>query len=66
MQCLQVFGEMETHAVNPDVVTCCSLITAFEMGGRWNLSLQLLLQMCSQTSPLCETAKILSQVSCPL
>ena len=59
---MQVFGEMETHAVNPDVVTCCSLITAFEIGGRWSLSLQLLLQMCSGSGPLCETAKTLSQV----
>ena len=60
---MQVFGEMEVYSVNPDVITCCSLITAFEMGGRWSLSLQMLRQMCSGKGPLNETAKTLGQVS---
>ena len=60
----QVFAQMEDHAVAPDVVTCCSLITAFETGGRWDLSLQMLCQMSAALSPLRETALKLGQVKC--
>lgn len=60
---VQVFGEMSSHAVCPDVVTCCSLVTAFEMGGKWQLSLQVLIQMCEGREHLKHLACALTEVS---
>lgn len=59
---VQVFGSMEGYAVRPDVVTCCSLVTALEMGGRWDLSLQVLLQMCEGAGVLQGTVRKLQRV----
>lgn len=42
---LQVFHEMQNSNAEPDVVLCCSLITALESGGQWQLGLDLFIQM---------------------
>lgn len=33
--------------MEPDVVTCCSLVSALERGGQWRLAEQLFSQMCA-------------------
>ena len=38
---------MQDLQVEPDVVTCCSLVSALERGGQWRLAEQLFCQMCS-------------------
>ena len=43
----QVFEHMQEHRVEPDVVTCCSLVSALERGGQWRLAEQLFSQMCA-------------------
>ena len=53
---------MGQHGVSPDVVTCCSLMTAFEMGGMWQLSLEMLIQMCAGHEALQHIARNLQQV----
>ena len=37
---------MQKEGVRPDVVTCCSLISALESGGQWMYAEQLFEQMC--------------------
>ena len=44
---MQVFEHMQEAGVEPDVVTCCSLISALERGGEWQLAEQLFCQMCA-------------------
>ncbi len=34
----QVFDDMQARGVEADVVTCCSLISALERGGQWQLA----------------------------
>ena len=41
---------MQARGVEADVVTCCSLISALERGGQWQLAEQLFLQMCAASS----------------
>ena len=38
---LQAFNNMQVRGVEADVVTCCSLISALERGGQWQLAGQL-------------------------
>ena len=38
---LQPFNNMQVRGVEADVVTCCSLISALERGGQWQLAGQL-------------------------
>jgi len=33
-----VFDNMQARGVEADVVTCCSLISALERGGQWQLA----------------------------
>ena len=35
---LQAFNNMQVRGVEADVVTCCSLISALERGGQWQLA----------------------------
>ena len=44
---MQVFEDMQAQGVEADVVTCCSLISALERGGQWQLAEQLFMQMCA-------------------
>ncbi len=37
----QAFNNMQVRGVEADVVTCCSLISALERGGQWQLAGQL-------------------------
>ena len=41
---------MQKEGVRPDVVTCCSLISALESGGQWMYAEQLFEQMCHAPS----------------
>ena len=41
----QVFEQMELDGVEPDMVTCCSLLKALERGGEWALAEQLFCQV---------------------
>ncbi len=43
----QVFEQMELDGVEPDMVTCCSLLKALERGGEWALAEQLFCQVPS-------------------
>ena len=62
---------MQENGIQPDVVTCCSLISALENGGEWLTALQLFIQMCSGKgtdnlpSPLQATGARLKQVLSP-
>lgn len=40
---------MQTRGVEADVVTCCSLISALERGGQWQLAEQVFMQLCDVT-----------------
>ena len=42
---MQVFEQMEVDGVEPDMVTCCSLLKALERGGEWALAEQLFCQV---------------------
>jgi pentatricopeptide repeat protein len=65
---MQLFKGMQEHGVEPDVVTCCSLISALENGGQWRLALHLFIQMCTEPTengnpgPLHDTAMELQKV----
>jgi len=66
--CLQLFKGMQERGVDPDVVTCCSLISALENGGQWRLALHVFIQMCTgptssgNLGPLHDTALELQKV----
>jgi len=68
---MQVFEQMQENGIQPDVVTCCSLISALENGGQWLTALQLFIQMCSgersdgTPCPLQATGARLKQVDAP-
>jgi len=46
----QVFEQMELDGVEPDMVTCCSLLKALERGGEWALAEQLFCQVRRRSS----------------
>ncbi|KAK9831962.1 hypothetical protein WJX81_003568 [Elliptochloris bilobata] len=58
---LEVFDDMQARGVEADVVTCCSLISALERGGQWQLAEDLFLQMCQASehdTPLLRTLRL--------
>ena len=50
---------MQDAQVEPDVVTCCSLVSALERGGQWRLAEQLFSQMCAAAAAAGDTRALL-------
>ena len=48
---LQIFSDMQIQGVQVDVVICCSMISALERGGQWQLAEQVVLASSSALAP---------------
>lgn len=47
----QIFSDMQARGVQVDVVICCSMISALERGGQWQLAEQVRLSSPSHDQP---------------